>query len=161
MNHAVELYLIPGGERTRGTTPDARSVSDMSDQSTAYDPHWNPEDHGYRDNVAGRLSPMASTGALVTPHLHDDETSSLHRAEVENSRPTKWVPVPLRTITLAFFAIIFVIIFATLEALFQISQRHHGLSTSDSSKRYAWTYGPTAGTLKFLLCQSFATQPTY
>jgi len=56
-----------------------------------------------------------------------------------------WTPFWLRKGVLIAFIILFIAIFAALQVLYSISQRNHGLATSNDNYHYLWTYGPTAG----------------
>lgn len=64
----------------------------------------------------------------------------------ENKAPemTGWRPSYLRKRVLVAFAICFVGMIAALEALYQVSSANSGIASSTQSRRYTWTYGPTA-----------------
>ena len=61
--------------------------------------------------------------------------------------PRLWTPFILRREVLIPLTCLFVLVIIVLEVLFYLSNRHLGLSTSDASKHYLWTYGPTASLL--------------
>ena len=78
------------------------------------------------------------------------ESRQLPTSDHDTTAPPKlrsWTPLPLQTKSFLAFALVYAASFATLEALYQISQSRDGLSTVKASHRYAWTYGPTAGKL--------------
>jgi hypothetical protein len=56
-----------------------------------------------------------------------------------------WRPTYLRRRILLSFLVLFCALFASLEALNQVSRKQHGLVSAPESRRYLWTYGPTAG----------------
>jgi hypothetical protein len=58
-----------------------------------------------------------------------------------------WQPFYLQQTTLPGFFCLWVVTIVALQLLYSYSQRHHGLGTSEPSKHYLWTYGPTAGKL--------------
>ncbi|KAL2817893.1 hypothetical protein BDW59DRAFT_175315 [Aspergillus cavernicola] len=55
-----------------------------------------------------------------------------------------WRPGYLQRRILCVFLVIFCISLVALEAVSQLSKSHQGLVTSVESRRYLWTYGPTA-----------------
>ncbi|KAJ5248239.1 hypothetical protein N7497_008300 [Penicillium chrysogenum] len=55
-----------------------------------------------------------------------------------------WQPSYLRRRVLIIFVITFCGVIAALEALNHVSQVRNGLASSDESRHYLWTYGPTA-----------------
>jgi hypothetical protein len=60
-------------------------------------------------------------------------------------RPKMWTPFVLRRFTLIGAACVFAAILLALEILDLVANRNNGLSTTEDSKHYLWTYGPTAG----------------
>lgn len=56
-----------------------------------------------------------------------------------------WTPFYLKRSTLAAFVLAQAVILAGLVILQALDHRYDGLATSDVSKHYFWTYGPTAG----------------
>ena len=57
---------------------------------------------------------------------------------------TAYAPTFLRFRVLIAFAVVFAGLFGLLQFLYSYSQHHQGISQSDESRRYLWTYGPTA-----------------
>lgn len=57
---------------------------------------------------------------------------------------TGYSPLFTRRWVLLSFALLWALIFVSLQILYSVSQSHKGLATTDSSLRYLWTYGPTA-----------------
>jgi hypothetical protein len=57
---------------------------------------------------------------------------------------TGWQPPFLRPLVLLAFAVLFLLFFVSLQILWSWSQGHQGIATSDDSKHYLWTFGPTA-----------------
>ncbi|KAI0123773.1 hypothetical protein BJ170DRAFT_94376 [Xylariales sp. AK1849] len=55
-----------------------------------------------------------------------------------------WTPFYLRRGTLLFFVVVEVAILIGLVLLYAFDQRNDGLATTDSSRHFFWTYGPTA-----------------
>ncbi|KAF3395962.1 hypothetical protein F1880_007045 [Penicillium rolfsii] len=55
-----------------------------------------------------------------------------------------WRPSYLRKRILVSFAITFSAVIAALEALYQSSEAHDGITASTENRHYLWTYGPTA-----------------
>ncbi|KXG47473.1 Protein of unknown function DUF3433 [Penicillium griseofulvum] len=72
-----------------------------------------------------------------------DKSSFSDKYHIQDQTP-RWRPCYLRRGVLLVFAIIFCIIIAALETLNQISQAHNGIASSNKSRHYFWTYGPTA-----------------
>jgi len=56
-----------------------------------------------------------------------------------------WTPIWLGKPILGGFAISFLCMLATLQALYFVSEKNDGLATSRDENHYLWTYGPTAG----------------
>ncbi|KAI9737737.1 MAG: hypothetical protein M1834_009105 [Cirrosporium novae-zelandiae] len=81
-----------------------------------------------------------------TTHSQVDLQSSSTLLEVKTKDGVipKWRPALLRRRILCVFITIFIAMLIALEVLYQISNHHQGLTTSDQSKHYLWTYGPTA-----------------
>ncbi|KAB8204898.1 hypothetical protein BDV34DRAFT_196526 [Aspergillus parasiticus] len=69
-----------------------------------------------------------------------------------------WTPIILHPFVLIAFAILFAIFLAVTEVLYQYSNKHQGLSTSDQKYHYLWTYAPTA---VFLIVAGFWGQVEY
>ena len=57
---------------------------------------------------------------------------------------TGWQPPFLRPLVLLVFAVLFLLFFMSLQIIWSWSQGHQGIATSDDSKHYLWTFGPTA-----------------
>ena len=57
---------------------------------------------------------------------------------------TGWQPPFLKPLVLLAFALLFLLIFVSLQIIWSWSQGHQGIATSDDSKHYLWTFGPTA-----------------
>jgi hypothetical protein len=57
---------------------------------------------------------------------------------------TGWQPMFMKTRVLLAFAVLFLIFFVSLQIIWSWSQGHQGIATSDDSKHYLWTFGPTA-----------------
>lgn len=55
----------------------------------------------------------------------------------------RWTSFWLRKRVLIAFIVVFVAIFVALQVLYSISERDHGLTTSNDDYHYLWTYGPT------------------
>lgn len=55
-----------------------------------------------------------------------------------------WRPSYLRKRILSIFVLAHCAIIATLEVLYQLSESHNGITASNESRHYLWTYGPTA-----------------
>jgi hypothetical protein len=57
---------------------------------------------------------------------------------------TGWQPLFLRQLVLLAFALLFLLLFVSLQIIWSWSQGHQGIATSNDSKHYLWTFGPTA-----------------
>lgn len=57
---------------------------------------------------------------------------------------TGWQPLFMKPRVLLAFAVLFLIFFVSLQIIWSWSQGHQGIATSDDSKHYLWTFGPTA-----------------
>ena len=57
---------------------------------------------------------------------------------------TGWQPPFLRPLVLLAFAVLFLLFFVSLQIIWSWSQGYQGIATSDDSKHYLWTFGPTA-----------------
>ena len=57
---------------------------------------------------------------------------------------TGYNPLFTRRWVLLCFALLWLLIIASLQILYSVSQSQNGIATTDSSLRYLWTYGPTA-----------------
>jgi hypothetical protein len=68
---------------------------------------------------------------------------------VDNDNVTWWNPKCLSRPMLGAFLTLFVVMLASLQIINSYSAKHQGLATTDQTKRYLWTFGPTA-------CQSLA-----
>lgn len=65
---------------------------------------------------------------------------------LETPPPGKpWRPLMLRRWVLLAFAIVFLLLIASLEIILKVSTDRHGFGPTDSKLYYVWTYGPTAG----------------
>jgi hypothetical protein len=67
-----------------------------------------------------------------------------HSAGSVSSLTHGWRPGYLRRRVLMIFLVLFCLCLATLEILYQVSQNRNGLVAADQSRRYLWTFGPTA-----------------
>lgn len=72
---------------------------------------------------------------------HGDSSSQSQETEHSISG---WQPTYLRPRVLIVFVIIFSGVIAALEAINHVSQIHNGIASSNESRHYLWTYGPTA-----------------
>ncbi|KUM62199.1 hypothetical protein ACN42_g4914 [Penicillium freii] len=68
---------------------------------------------------------------------------SSHSQQTEH-RISGWQPSYLRSRMLIVFVVIFCAVIAALEAINHVSQVHNGIASSNESRHYLWTYGPTA-----------------
>lgn len=57
---------------------------------------------------------------------------------------TGWDPPFMKPLVLLAFAVLFLLFFVSLQIIWSWSQGHQGIATSDDSKHYLWTFGPTA-----------------
>ncbi|KAJ2981190.1 hypothetical protein NUW58_g6748 [Xylaria curta] len=75
--------------------------------------------------------------------LDDYQTS---KAPALNSIGTlvSWRPFYLRRAVLFGFITIFVLVIAVIESLLAVSNKNSGITTSNATQHYLWTYGPTA-----------------
>lgn len=58
--------------------------------------------------------------------------------------PLAWRPSYLRRRIISIFLVVFLLMIAGLEILYQYSLKHHGFVSSNEGLHYLWTYGPTA-----------------
>ncbi|OQE24105.1 hypothetical protein PENFLA_c010G01323 [Penicillium flavigenum] len=85
---------------------------------------------------------IPSLSKLINLSRKCGDTSSQSQ-QIEPDIPG-WQPSYLRRRVLIIFVITFCGVIAALEALNHVSQVHDGLASSDESRHYLWTYGPTA-----------------
>lgn len=78
---------------------------------------------------------------------HQDNANSLTRQGSTTSRDYQplWRPIFLLRRVLVIFLAACLLFIASLEAIYRISEKNHGLVSSIQSRYYLWTYGPTAG----------------
>lgn len=85
---------------------------------------------------------IPSLSKMLNPsRKHDDLSAQLQQPEQQISG---WRPSYLRRRVLIVFVITFCAVIAALEALNHVSQVHNGIASSNESRHYLWTYGPTA-----------------
>ena len=80
-------------------------------------------------------------------HRRDLETDSTALSKPKSKHidgHVAYTPVFLRRRVLFAFVILFGAFLALIQSLYCYSQKHRGLSTSDQSRQYLWTFGPTA-----------------
>ncbi|KAI9923859.1 hypothetical protein MW887_008164 [Aspergillus wentii] len=76
------------------------------------------------------------------PPLLSDSDDSLDIKQPQ--KQDEWRPFYLRRRLLAGYTVIFCVILASLETVNQVSRSRHGIVSSNESRHYLWTYGPTA-----------------
>lgn len=98
------------------------------------------------------LLPSEERRSLKEPTLHTTpDDTDLWAWNVKSKSPEAsddqnfWSPLFLRPSVLVLFILSFIIMLVALEVLNHISKSNNGLSTTERSKRYLWTYGPVAG----------------
>lgn len=65
----------------------------------------------------------------------------------EMSAPGRpWKPLMLRRWVLFIFAVLFILLIASLEIILKVSTDRSGFGPTDSNLYYVWTYGPVVGT---------------
>jgi len=103
------------------------------------------------------LLPSEERRSLKEPTLHaTPDDTDLRAWNVKSKSPEVlgdqnfWSPLFLRPSVLVLFILLFIIMLVALEVLDHISKSNHGLSTTERSKRYLWTYGPVAGNPSFM-----------
>ena len=85
-----------------------------------------------------------------SPHDGQQDALTSSSNEEQNDRDAieeaavRWTPLFLKRWVLACFAIFFALFFAALQILYSYSATHQGIASSNDSKHYLWTYGPTA-----------------
>ena len=96
----------------------------------------------------GNAAPIVSGKSFTTRQeyvpLQSDGDDQPDSGKPIRNRRTSWNPPFLRKRTLGTFALLFAAIAAALQILHSVSQKNQGIANSDDSKRYLWTYGPTA-----------------
>ncbi|KAJ6178856.1 hypothetical protein N7519_009317 [Penicillium mononematosum] len=85
---------------------------------------------------------IPSLSKLINPSRKRGDTSS--QSQQIEPDISGWQPSYLRRRVLIIFVITFCGVIAALEALNHVSQVHCGIASSDESRHYLWTYGPTA-----------------
>ena len=65
---------------------------------------------------------------------------------------TTWNPSFLSGKVLVIFGLFFAGMIAGLQAIYSVSQSENGIASSDDSKRYLWTYGPTTVLVLVTVC---------
>lgn len=64
----------------------------------------------------------------------------------ETSAPGRpWKPLILRRWVLFIFAVLFLLLIASLEIILKVSTDRHGFGPTESNLYYVWTYGPVVG----------------
>lgn len=84
-----------------------------------------------------------NTGSEVELGHHDGQ----HCNEVEDVRigaANSWVPHALKRTSLLAFLIAYLLLIIALAVLFDYSNKHNGIVSSQENLHYLWTYGPTA-----------------
>jgi hypothetical protein len=141
-------------ENQRPITSDSQPLlcETWPDTSTWRDPTFNGRRVEKRPNVAsstlGPIEPGLSTS--IFPDALSTTTISAH------SDAYTWRPFILRRRVLLIYLLLLATLLSTIEALYQSSEAHQGIATSENSKYYFWTYGPTASKL----CQILSTSNT-
>jgi hypothetical protein len=97
------------------------------------------------DSLLEKLSSVTVKDSLPSP----DSTLSPGSAPtlIEKEEVNFWNPRALSRPVLAAFLILFMVMLGSLQIIHSYAARHHGLATSDQSKHYLWTFGPTASKL--------------
>ena len=131
----IELWRLGNSDQAH-----SRSVSELSIDISSAPTTEDHADNANTDRQQIRRKPVAS------PLKPRGEASYEAVEPVEGFSPrNRWTPIPLRTVSLATFAVVFAAFVLALELVYQQSERMQGLSTVSTNLRYLWTYGPTAG----------------
>lgn len=123
------------------------------------------DDENSSENGQNQHSPLLGIAAVRRendPHSQQDSALALHpgsssgktpqqKFEMVNGSDTwvnqpRWTPFYLRAPFLFGQAFVFALMIAALEALYYVSERDKGLTTTSQNLHYLWTYGPTFGT---------------
>jgi hypothetical protein len=100
-----------------------------------------------------RDSPLSRGGVNETlqanpgPSISTSQDPQHSATKAPHNNVYTWRPFILRRRILVAYIIVFVILFSVIETLYQVSQAHQGIATTENGKYYLWTYGPTAGRL--------------
>ena len=128
--------------RTRSdtTSPSVRASWSFDDGRHQAAPALNSSAHVYE--------PVRPGDGLPPYAVNDSTKDESNTAELDvdcnrSSKTNSYVPFSLQTWVLSAFALVFAATLGALEVMHQISSRNQGLSTTDPSKHYLWTYGPT------------------
>lgn len=133
--------------------PGLRRYAPLPDKSAVHDK--NTQYNGYELDV--RDPPMRSSGLILDDGEHE-RMSKKHNivTSSELSRDVQYLshgsgkidtgynPLFTRKWILICFAILWLLIFVSLQIIYSVSQGQNGLATTTLSLRYVWTYGPTA-----------------
>jgi hypothetical protein len=120
------------GRYTYGRVDEVDQILDLPMQ------HDDPEPHKAEASIT--IAADDETRRKSTNHKAD--TSSTATKSSSQSWSVSWI-------TISGFVATFIIMLASLEAIYQYSEKHIGLATSSLNKHYLWTYGPTAGEKAF------------
>jgi hypothetical protein len=113
-----------------------------------------PWRHGIAHQARDDHSTASDTVHLDTPQEADREGwpmmkalrhESEARPDVHRVYTEGWTPFYLHRSTIVFFILVEILMLVGLVILYQLDLKNNGLATTDSSKHYFWTYGPTAG----------------
>ncbi len=89
------------------------------------------------------MSPTSKRENKVEPPTSTQDLKKLAASE-------SWIPISLYRRTLLAFATVFLTAIIALAVLFNYSNKHNGLVSSNQSLHYLWTFGPTAGKFKII-----------
>lgn len=97
------------------------------------------------DLLSAKTDNKAHSDSRVDVRGCDSETvaESVDCTAKDASRP--WTPCFLQTPTLLCFTLVYTALLISLIVLRIVDEKNKGLATSDTSRHYLWTYGPTAG----------------
>ena len=95
---------------------------------------------GTRQRKSTSTSPYDGQHDALTFGSNDEQ----NHQEVVKKSPVQGAPLFLKRWALVCFAIFFALVFAALQILYSYSTAHQGIASSNSSRHYLWTYGPTA-----------------
>lgn len=123
------------------------------------------DDENSSENGQNQHSPLLGVAAVRRdndPHSQHDSALALHSGNASDKTPQqkfemvngsdtwvnqpRWTPFYLRAPFLFSQAFVFALMIAALEALYYVSKRDKGLTTTSQNLHYLWTYGPTFGT---------------
>lgn len=93
------------------------------------------------------VTPIFPASPQDTSALSQSSDVKRHQEEVWEGflHQATWRSWALRRRTLLTFAGIFLAIFASIEAIIDVSHRNNGIAYADEHDYYLWTYGPVAG----------------